>query len=231
MSIKRFYKSAAALAVDTGFAVAVDGKPVKTPAGSRLIVASQPLAAACAAEWEAQGETIEPHTMPLTQLAATALDRVGPQRDAILGELLKYAGTDLLCYRGEFPPDLARRQHAQWQPLLDWAGSHLGAQLAVTTGVVAVTQSPESVAALEARLAACDTWTLTAVQAACAAAGSLVLALALADKRLNAAEVFTLSQLEETYQIEQWGEDYEATLRRATLESDIKAAGMLLELM
>lgn len=230
MSIKRFYKTAAALPAEGGFAIGVDGRPVKTPLGNPFIVANMALAEICAAEWEAQGEFILPHTMPMTQLVATSLDRIGPERPTILAELVKYARTDLMCYRADYPPDLVELQKQAWQPLLDWAASELGAKLVVTTGVLAVDQPAEALEALEFHLNACDTWTLTAVQAACAAAGSLVLALALAKGRITTAQLFDLSQLEETFQIEQWGEDEDAAIRRAALRFDMDAAGRLLVL-
>jgi chaperone required for assembly of F1-ATPase len=229
-TIKRFYKSAGFAATEAGFAVQLDGKPVKSPAGQALVVPNAALAAAIAAEWEAQEITVKPHSMPLTQLASTAIDRIGPERAMILDQLMHYAGTDLLCYRADFPPDLVLRQARGWQPLLDWAREELGAGLAVTEGVIAIAQPAAALAALRARLDSRDTWRLTGVQSAAAAAGSLVLALALEAGRLTGAEVFALSQLDETYQIEQWGEDYEAADRRAVLERDIVAAERLLTL-
>lgn len=230
-TIKRFYKQAGIAATDAGFAVRLDGKPVKTPAGHALEVPAQALAEAIAAEWEAQESEVKPHSMPLTQLASTAIDRVGPERAAILEQLLNYAGTDLLCYRADFPPDLVERQARGWQPLLDWAREQVGAALAATEGVIAIDQPAEALAALQARLDGLDTWRLTAVQSATAASGSLVLALALEAGRLTGGETFALSQLDETYQIEQWGEDAEAAQRRAILERDIKAAERFLALL
>jgi chaperone required for assembly of F1-ATPase len=229
--IKRFYTQAAAAETGDGFAVRLDGRAVKTPAGKVLVVPTRALAEAVAAEWAAQGETVRPADMPLTQLAATALDRIGPERDAILAQLLAYAGTDLLCHRAGFPPDLVRRQHAAWQPVLDWAAAELGARLEVTAGVVAVPQPADSLAALAARLAGYDVWRLTAVQAAAPATGSLVLALALAQRRLSGAEAFDLSHLDETYQMERWGDDPEAAQRRANLRRDVLAADRLLALV
>ncbi|MDA8230573.1 MAG: ATPase [Magnetospirillum sp.] len=230
-TLKRFYRKAGAAALGGQFTVELDGKPIKTPAGRPLAVPTTRLAAEMAAEWAAQGDTVRPETMPVTQLAATALDRVEPERAAILDQLIKFGETDLLCYRADCPADLVARQRRDWQPVLDWAKSALGAHLAVTAGVVAVPQPPEALAALAARLESYDPWRLTAVQCACAAAGSLVLALALAEGRLGSAEVFALSQLDETYQIEQWGEDEEARQRWAALERDIAAAARLLALL
>ncbi len=227
-TLKRFYKQASAAATEDGFAVHLDGRPVKTPAGCRLAVPFRPLAEAMAEEWEAQVEEIKPHTMPMTQLASTALDRIGPERATILDQLARFADTDLLCYRADFPPDLVKRQTSQWQPLLDWAAELTGGRLAVTSGVVAVAQPAEAVAALTGRLASYDDWQLTAAQAACAASGSLVLALALVEGRLSGEQTYEISQLDETYQIEQWGEDAEAAARRAALRRDIVAAERLL---
>lgn len=228
--LKRFYKQAALAEIEGGFAVHLDGRAVKTPAGRRLAVPFRPLAEAMVEEWNSQGEEVRPAAMVMTQLASTALDRVGPERATIQEQMLRFADTDLLCYRAEFPPDLVARQVAHWQSVLDWAAATLGARLAVTIGVVAVTQPAEAVAALAARLESYDDWRLTAAQAACAASGSLVLALAMVEGRLTGQQTYEVSQLDETYQIEKWGEDWEATDRRAALQRDILAAERLLAL-
>lgn len=229
-TIKRFYKQAESAPADGGFGVRLDGKPIKTPAGHALVTRSPALAEAVAAEWNAQGDEVRPCDMPMTQLASTALDRIGPERAMIVDQLIKYAATDLLCYHAGFPPALAERQHTSWQPLLDWAATDLDAPLAVTSGVIAVNQPETALAALRRHLGGYDLWRLTATQAAAAAAGSLILAMALAEGRLDGEQVFALSQLDETFQIEQWGEDYEAADRRAALMRDILAAEKLLSL-
>jgi chaperone required for assembly of F1-ATPase len=230
-SFKRIYARAETMATDDGHVVRLDGKPVKTPGGRLLAVPSSALAEAMIAEWNGQGEMVIPATMPLTQLASTALDRVGPERAHIIAELMKYAGTDLLCYRAEVPLDLAERHAREWQPLLDWAALTLDASLMTTTAMLAIAQPPQTLAALERFLGGADPWRLTAIQSATAAMGSLILALALAEGRLTAEQAFALSQLDETYQIEQWGEDEEAAERRAELRQDIAAAAGLLALL
>lgn len=230
-TFKRFYKQASAAQAEHGYALLLDSKALKTPAGKPLVVPSPSLAEAIVGEWTAQGEMVRPADMPLTQLAATGLDRVDPERQAILASLLAYAGTDLLCYRADFPPDLVERQQRDWQPLLDWAAETLSARLTVTVGVVAVRQPEAALAALAARLEGLELWPLTAVQTICAAAGSLILALGVVEGRLTGEQAFALSQLDETYQIEQWGEDEEATQRRAALKRDILAGERLLTLL
>jgi chaperone required for assembly of F1-ATPase len=230
-TFKRIYVSATAVATAAGHFLHLDGKPVKTPGGRALSVPSAALAEAVAAEWNAQDELVVPAAMPLTQLASTALDRVEPERAHIIDELMKYAGTDLLCYRAEIPLDLAERQTRLWQPLLDWAALSLDAPLLTTIAMLAIQQPPDSLSALRRGLDARDVWRLTAIQSATAAMGSLVLALALAEGRLTADQAFALAQLDETFQIEQWGEDEEATDRRAELHADIAAAARLLDLL
>lgn len=230
-SISRFYKQVEAVEAEDGVAVHLDGKPVKTPGGRKLAVINRALAEAIAAEWQAQDKAIRPATMPLTQLASTALDRVGPDRAVIVEQLMKYAGTDLLCYRADRPADLVARQTTGWQPLLDWVAQALDAPMVVTTGLLAVEQPPSTLAALGRAMDRLDPWRLTAVQAAAAAMGSLVLALALAEGRIDADQAFALSQLDETYQMEQWGEDYEAADRRAALAADVAAAAAFARLL
>ncbi|BAE51909.1 ATP12 family chaperone protein [Paramagnetospirillum magneticum] len=230
-SIKRFYKESAAELRDGGFAILLDGKPIKTPGGRPLSVPAKPLAEAIAGEWRSQGEQVLPSSMPMTQLASTAIDRVGPERPHITGQLMNYAGTDLLCYRAETPGDLVARQTAAWQPLLDWAAQALDAPLLVTTALAAIAQPDASLAALRRHVDAYDDWRLTALQSSTAAMGSLILGLALMEGRLDPEAAFQASQLDETYQIELWGEDWEAADRRAELRGDIDAAARFRDLI
>jgi len=222
--MKRFYQVAAVEPADGGFTVALDGKPVRTPAKAALTVASRALAAAIADEWQAQQGELKPAELPLTRLASTAIDLVTPRRAEVIAGIAKYAGTDLVCYRAAHPPELAERQHQAWQPLIDWAELRYEAPLHVTAGIVPRPQPETSLAAYEAAVAAQDDMTLAALNLATAACGSLVLALALLEGRIDAEAAFTLSQLEETYEIERWGEDAEQTQRRAALREDIALA-------
>lgn len=229
--MKRVYKSVATRLADQGWGIALDGRPLRTPAKRELTVPSDKLAAAIAAEWVAQQTDIRPETMPLTRLAATAIDRTAEKRAEIVAEIANYAATDLLCYRAGHPPALAARQEAVWQPLLDWAAGRYDAGLAVTNGVVPAAQSPASLKAYTAAVAALDDFRLTALQATTAACGSLVIALALFERRLDADAAFAASQLDETFQIEAWGEDAEAAGRRRLLAADIAASARFLDLL
>lgn len=229
--MKRVYKRAEPRPAEGGWGVALDGRPLRTPAKRELLVPSEALAQAIAAEWDAQHPDIRPETMPLTRLAATAIDHTAEKRDEIAADVANYAGTDLVCYRADHPPALAARQEAVWQPLIDWAAGRYDAGLVATAGIVPVTQSAASLKAFAAVVAALDNFRLTALQAATAACGSLVIALALHEGRLDTEAAFAASQLDETFQIEAWGEDAEATKRRALLAEDIKASARFLELL
>jgi chaperone required for assembly of F1-ATPase len=229
--MKRIYRRAEARTGDDGWGVALDGRPLRTPARRALTVPSAALAAAIAAEWEAQRDEIRPQLMPLTRLAATAIDRTAAQRDQVVAEVAGYAGTDLVCYHAEEPAELVARQQATWQPLIEWARTRYDAGLAVTTGILPQAQSPASLKVFAAVVAAYDDFRLTALQAATASCGSLVIALALGEGRIDAAAAFAASQLDETFQIEAWGEDAEAAARRRALAADIAAAARFLELL
>lgn len=219
---KRFYKDTAAEAKDDGFTVTLDGRAIKTPAHKPLVVPSEPLAQAIAEEWAAQGEELKPHTMPLMKLAGTAIDRVANTRDELVKGTVTYAGSDAMCYRPNNQPDLAERQNERWEPILDWAAESLGARLVLAEGILHVTQSDEALAALHAKVDSYGVFKLTAVADLTGMLGSLILALALVDGRVTALEAYELALLEEIYQSELWGEDYEAIDRRAALKLDVE---------
>jgi chaperone required for assembly of F1-ATPase len=229
--MRRVYTRVETVAADRGHGIALDGKPLKTPGRRDIIVPSTALAAAIAAEWDAQQHEVRPTTMPLTRLAATALDRVATERDKIARDVAAYAAADLVCYRADRPPALAARQHAAWQPLIDWAALHYDAPLRVTLGVIPTGQPQQSLNAFAAAVAAQDDFRLAALHALTAACGSLVIALALLEGRLHAAAAFAASQLDESFQIEAWGEDAEAADRRRALAAEIAIAARFLELL
>ncbi|HEY1504351.1 MAG TPA: ATP12 family protein [Stellaceae bacterium] len=229
--MKRFYKEAKVVPADAGFAVELDGKPLRTPEKRALSVATHRLAAAIADEWQGQDIIVKPLSLPLTRLVSTALDRVTPRRAGVITEIAKYGTTDLLCYRAAEPHELVERQQQIWQPLLDWAEARIGAAFAVTQGVTPIAQTPATLAAIERAVAAHDALQLVALHLATTACGSVVLALALLAKRISAEEAFAAAQLDETFQIERWGEDPEQTKTRAALKEDIALAARFAALL
>jgi chaperone required for assembly of F1-ATPase len=226
---KRLYKKAGIEGDRGRYRIVLDGRQARTPGRADLAVPWEPMARAIATEWDVQKEVVSPLTMPLTRLAATAIDRIGPHRDQIVDIMVQFGSTDLLCYRADAPEDLTRRQHETWQPLLDWAEQALGARMAVTIGVVPVPQPEEALVALKCVVEAFDDFRLAAASSAAAATASLILALALAAGRIDAKTAFEASQLDESYQIERWGLDSGVAERRRRIESEIAAAARFLE--
>ncbi|MFO1154878.1 MAG: ATP12 family protein [Rhodospirillales bacterium] len=228
--VRRFYAQAMVMAGDAGFVVTLDGRPVKTPAKVLMALPTDGLAAAIAVEWQAQGETIKPQTMPLTRLAATALDRVAGHREAVIDGIAAYGASDLLCYRAEAPDELVARQHRAWQPLLDWAAEQWGATLHVTRGVVPIVQPASALAALKGAVAAFADLPLTALASIVQITGSLIIGLALARGRIDADAAYRLAFVDECFQAERWGRDPEAEQRRARLADEIRSARQFIDL-
>ncbi|CAH2603988.1 conserved protein of unknown function [Rhodovastum atsumiense] len=232
--MKRFWDRAGVEAEDGQFRVVLDGRPVRLPGGASLLVPSRALAEALAAEWQlaggARGGEMGWTDVPLTRLAGTAQERIAPDPEPVVLEIARYGETDLLCYRADRPESLVRRQQENWQPWLDWTERTYGARLRVTAGVVHVAQEPQALAALAQAVAAHDPWGLAALGIAVPALGSLVLGLALAAFRLDAATAHDLAGLDETFQEELWGRDNEAAQRRRQVGEEVALAGRFLEL-
>lgn len=232
--MKRFWTQARPEAGPEGFAILLDGRPMRLPGGPILHVQPEALAHAIVAEWQAaglDGADMSFADTPLTRLAGTAQERVAPDPSPTADAIARYAESDLLCYRAEAPEKLVAREAACWQPWLDWAEATYGAPLRVTTGIAPIRQHRGSLAALRKAVAAYDPYALTALGLAVPALGSLVLGLALAENRLDPAEAHVLGALDELFQAELWGEDEDAAARRAGIADDIALAGRLLRLL
>ena len=231
--MRRFYKETTVDEGEGGFRVLLDGRPMRTPAKAVLVVPTRRLAEAVAAEWNAVPDRAEINVghLALTRLATTGLDRVPGQRENVIDDTAKYAGSDLLCYRAADPESLVERQRTTWQPLLDWAAERYGARLSVAEGLSFVTQPAEAVAKLRAAVAVHGDFALSALYNLTHIAGSLVVALAIAERRLDAEQAFAAAQLDELYQVERWGDDPIALERRNGVRNDIEAGARFLALL
>ena len=231
--MKRFYKETAVEPEEGGFRVLLDGKPMRTPAKSILVVPTRPLADAIAAEWNGVPDKAEINAahLPLTRLAATGLDRVVPRREEIISDTAKYAGSDLLCYRATTPASLVKLQQDAWQPLLDWAADRYGARLIVAEGIAFVDQPEESLRRVRDAVAVHADLALSALYNLTHTAGSVIIALAVAEGRLSAEGAFAAAQVDELYQIERWGDDPLALKHREGVAKDIGASTRFLALL
>lgn len=227
---KRFYKDVGVLDEAGLFAIALDGRPVRTPGKARLAVPTRALATAIAEEWRVQGDEIDPRTMPLTKLANSAIDGVTGNEAAIVDDILAFASTDLLCYRAEGPDGLLAAQAEHWDPVLAWTKDALSTPFSLTSGIVHVAQPDGALAALRRKIEDFNPYRLAALHVMTSLTGSALLPLALAEGFLSREAAWEAAHVDEDWQISLWGEDEEAKARRANRKADFDAAARFLEL-
>jgi chaperone required for assembly of F1-ATPase len=225
---KRFYATTGVIEENGGFTVALDGKPVRTPAKRPLAAPVRALAEAMAAEWDAQRDEIDPMTMPLTRLAHSVIDGVADNAPAVADDIAKYFGSDLLFYRAGFPDALVARQGEHWDPVLRWAADDHGAHFILTEGVMHVRQPDAAVAAMRALLPA-DAWRLAALHVITTITGSALLAAALKESARTPEQVWAAAHVDEDWNAEKWGADEEVVARRAVRQRDFEAAVQVLK--
>ena len=227
---KRFYSEVTLAPTDDGFAVLLDGRPVKTPGRRPLAVPMRRAAEVVAAEWDAQRERVDPATMPMTRLVNTVVEAIADDPIPVRDDLARYIETDLLFYRAGTPKRLVARQQELWDPVLDWARDSFGARYLLTEGVMHVTQPPAAIAAFRERLAGIDDpFKVAAMHQATTLTGSALLALALAEGHLTAEDVWLRAHVDEDWNIEQWGADDEASARRELRWQEMQVAAVLLD--
>ncbi|WP_298974943.1 ATP12 family chaperone protein [uncultured Roseobacter sp.] len=227
---KRFWKTAAVVEKTGGFEIALDARPVKTPAKRALLVPSRGFAEAIAAEWDAQEDQIDPQSMPFTRTANAAVDKVATQHAEVAEMLAAYGDSDLLCYRAEQPVELVARQAQIWDPFLDWADTALNARLEARAGVMHIPQDPQALERLSAKVAALSAYQLAAFHDLVSLSGSLILGFATAQDVQSARAIWDVSRLDEIWQAEQWGQDEEAEAAAAIKQAAFEHAKVVFDL-
>ena len=212
---KRFWKTTEVVPDGAGFGVALDGRPVRTPAKSPLVLPTEAMAAEVAREWDAQGERIDPLSMPFTRSANAATDKVSVQHAEVADMLASYGDSDLICYRANGPDGLVEQQNAGWDPLVDWSTTHLKAPLQVYVGVMHASQPVESIARLSEKVHQFSAFELTAFHDLVSLSGSLIIGFAVTEGYADADNLWATSRIDEDWQISQWGEDAEAAEQAA----------------
>lgn len=226
---KRFYEKAEVAESEGGFAVHLDGRPVKTPARNLLLLPTRAAAQIVADEFAAQEKLIDPGKMPATRLVNTAIDGIAQDPQAVFEDILRFAGTDMLCYRADSPQELVSRQTENWDPLIDWMES-LGARFALAEGVMHVEQPREAIAAFSVHMAGFkDPLALAALHTMTTLMGSAIIALAVAKGEISAEKGWAIAHIDEDWTIEHWGSDAEAIERRKNREIEMMVAARLLE--
>jgi chaperone required for assembly of F1-ATPase len=227
---KRFYARAGVVDGSDGFAITLDDKPVRTPSGRALTAPTREIADAIAAEWNAQGETIDPLIMPMTRLANSVIDGVVDRVDAVVEDIAKYFGTDLLFYRAGHPEALVAREAAHWDPILFWAADTLGAHFILAEGIMHVRQPDAAIEAARAALPQ-DAWPIAALHIVTTLTGSALLALALMHGVVDQDQAWAAAYVDEDWNAEKWGVDEEVAARRAARLVDFRAAASVLKVL
>lgn len=207
---KRFWETSRVEVSGEGFEVYLDDRALKTPAKAALLMPTKKLAQAVADEWQAQGGDVNPATMPMTRRANVAIDKVAVQKTDVAEMLAAYGGSDLLCYRTEYPQELADRQAALWDPLLKWATRELSVSLNITCGVMPVAQNQEDLAAMAARVHAFDAFALTGFHDLVTNSGSLVIGFAATSGQFDITDLWQAAEVDDIWQAERWGADDDA---------------------
>lgn len=229
--LKRFYKTVETSAGVSGWRVLLDGKAMRTPQKAVFEVPHRRLTEAVAEEWASQGSDIALEQMPLTQFTCAVLDYTAHFRRDVEAETAAYATTDLLCYRASEPAELAQRQREAWDKWLDWAQTRYDIRMKLTEGIMPVEQEPQTLEALQAEIARLDDYGLTALWLMAKHCSSLLLPLAVWEKKLEAEEAYHIARIDETYQNEQWGQDAEALERRESGAREMYAIGEFVKLI
>ena len=228
---KRFYRHAAAMPFEGDFAVGLDGKVPRTPGMKHVVVPSEALAEMMAAEWAAQGELIDPETMPLVRLVNSAVEAGEEAKPALRAEIVKYAGNDLMLYRADAPEALVRRQEELWDDALVRLARRFGASFQPTIGIVHQAQPTATLAKIGQAVEVEPLLPLTAMNAVTSITGSGLLALALRHGLLVPEAVWAAAHVDEDHNISLWGEVEEIAERRAKRRKEFDAAVRVLEII
>ncbi len=225
---QRFYADAGVVEAPDGFAVTLDDRPVRTPSGRILVAPNREIADGIVAEWNAQPETIDPLTMPLTRFANSVIDAVVDRVEAVTDDIAKYFGSDLLFYRAGHPEALVAREAAHWDPIVFWAADALGAHFILAEGIVHARQPDSAIAAARAALPT-NPWSIAALHVITTLTGSALLALALMRGVIDQDQAWAAAHVDEDWNIEEWGGDEDVASRRAARQVDFRAAASILK--
>ncbi|MCD8497984.1 MAG: ATP12 chaperone family protein [Alphaproteobacteria bacterium] len=233
--MKRFYKMVSFKEEPGGYAICLDGRPVKTPARHTLIAPHQAMAEALQAEWAAQGDEVKPESMPLTQLLNTHIDKVREGRGEMEALVLKYLDTDLLCYRCEEPPEVATVQNEHWNKWLDWFEKIFEERLETTSALAAIKHPASAHEKVAAHVKSLDDAQFTVLQMAVPLSGSLILGLAFANGAASPDQMMDAMFAEENYKgiyykEDQYGPDPLTEKKRIAAKRDLEGAARFLAL-
>ena len=202
-----------------------------SPGKSILVLPTKALADAIADEWGNQEINIIPSTMPFMTLSATAIDRVRPKPDDTIDEILNFLQTDLLCYRAEEPEALVLEQDQLWKPLLDWCEGLLGSAFNVTSRDNACYANPKLISSAQKILRSYNEFELLGLHQFTSISGSAVIGLSLLEHQIELEAACQAAFVDDYFQINNWGEDAEASLRIANRRREMLEIKEFLDLV
>lgn len=229
--MRRFWKEVSLEQSTFGYAVRLDGRPVRTPTRNELALPTKKLADAVVAEWEAVDKTIDPAQMPMTGFANAAIDHIGADRDGFVTAIAAYGETDLFCYRAAADEPLGERQAAVWDPWLDWARGRYDVSFVIVEGIMHQPQPEATLAKLRTAVATRGTFELAAMAKLAHLSGSLVATLAVVERAGEAQDIWSAACLDELWQEQYWGADHWAQKNRDDREGEFTQAVRFLELL
>lgn len=235
--MKRFYKLVTTEADQHGtYAIHLDGRPVKTPARQILAATNHAIATAIMQEWDAQEEEILPGTMPLTQIASTAIDKTPQERPVMEAQILKYFDTDLLCYRTEYPEAVGQAQAAQWDSVIKDFEEHFGVTIKTTTKLQALIQSSDAHTAVKNYIQTLNNNEFTILQLVTPLAGSVMSGILFTLGKLSPAQIMDIARVEERwkdgiYNAAKYGQDPLTEKADASMLQDLTAAADYLKML
>lgn len=229
--MKRFYKQVSIAKADSGYEIRLDDRPIRTPAKATLLLPTQSLADAIAAEWNAQTDKIDPQSMPMTGLSNAAIDHIQPDVPRFAANVSVFGESDLLIYRAEGPRSLVERQQALWDPIISWASKRYDIGLVTTVGIIHKPQAQSTLDRLRDTVAGLPPFQLAALNNLVTISGSLLIGLAMIEKAINADEAWNAGHIDELWQVEQWGDDEFAIKARTHRKRDFDSAAHFLSLL
>ncbi|XP_053605946.1 ATP synthase mitochondrial F1 complex assembly factor 2 [Plodia interpunctella] len=228
---KRFYRNTSIIQNEQNWEVTLDQRRLKTPNGKVLLVSSEPLARAIAAEWDSQKEYIAQPVMHLTALCNTALDNPGKLTSHdITSYLLNYLPTDTLLFHSDEEDELRVLQEQKWGAILDWFQERFNVKQEVSRGLSLPPVSTETRGILARHFLSYKFPALNAICFGAEALKSPILMLACIERRLDPKDAVLLARLEEEYQLIHWGRvPWAHELNQAELTARVAAALLVVQ--
>ncbi len=224
--IRRFWNKVSFIEDEEGYKIYLDKNLLKLPQKNILVVSQKKLAQKIAEEWsnagDKKGDYFSFETLSLTRIVSTLLEKIKPNRQYYIDALMPYINGELLCYRAEKPKQLVEQQNLKWQPIFQWAEQFLTVQFKVTQGIMPIVQDSSTLDRIQLYLNNLSDEELTFFAVIMPLLGSMILSIALKEKKISVDDAFAFAYLDEEIQTKIWGYDSEQEQRLLNIRQEIK---------